>query len=75
MFNKQNTVCICANAINLMSNRYVHMHHADIEMLTGAYGDSEKKVYYRMLKSIDVAQPEQVSKVLSMFGGASERLV
>ena len=39
-------------------------------MLTGAYDTDEKRVYYRVLKSIDVSDESQLSKVMVMLGDA-----
>ena len=39
-------------------------------MLTGAYDTDEKRVYYRVLKSIDVSDESQSSKVMVMLGDA-----
>ena len=36
----------------------------------GVYADSEKKMYYRMMQSIDTSNNEQTAKVISMFGDA-----
>ena len=42
----------------------------DYLLSPGAYGDSEKKTYYRMMKSIDASYHGQIVRVLSMFGDA-----
>lgn len=37
---------------------------------SGAYSTDEKKTYYRMHKSVNASDDEQVTKVISMFGEA-----